>query len=46
MARQGWDRRTFLAWGVGGPLLLALGRAVASETGVTVLRIDGMTCGA
>jgi hypothetical protein len=43
---QGWDRRTFLAWGMGAPFLLALRRAVASETAVAVLRIDGMTCGA
>ena len=46
MERQGWDRRTFLVWGVGAPLLLALGRPVAPETAVAVLRIDGMTCGA
>ncbi|MCZ7625250.1 MAG: hypothetical protein M5R38_04920 [Candidatus Methylomirabilis sp.] len=38
-----YDRRTFLAWGFGASLLLALGRGVASETAVVHLRIDGMT---
>ena len=44
-ARSAWDRRTFLAWVVGAPLFIAVRRAVASETVVAVLRIDGMTCG-
>ena len=46
MERPGCDRRTFLALSLGGPLLLALRRAVASETAIAILQIDGMTCGA
>jgi hypothetical protein len=45
MTALGCDRRTFLASVSGIPLLLALTRAMASETAVAVLRIDGMTCG-
>ncbi len=45
-ARSEWDRRTFLTLVVGAPLFIAVRRAVASETAVAVLRIDGMTCGA
>jgi hypothetical protein len=45
MAARGWDRRTFLARMSGMPLLLALTRAMASETAVALLRIGGMTCG-
>lgn len=41
--RHTWDRRTFLAWGIGALLLLGSGRADASETAVAVLRIEGMT---
>ncbi|MBI2883863.1 MAG: hypothetical protein HYY11_08160 [Candidatus Methylomirabilis oxyfera] len=36
------DRRTFLAWGLGASLLLALRQARASETAVAYLRIDGI----
>ncbi|GEM_PF-3133555 len=37
------SRRSFLAWGLGASLLLALRQARASETAVAYLRIDGMT---
>ncbi len=42
-ARCQCDRRTFLIWGIRASLLLPLGQAVASETAVAHLRIDGMT---
>jgi hypothetical protein len=37
------DRRTFLIWGISASLLLPFEQAVASETAVAFLRIDGMT---
>lgn len=37
------SRRSFLAWGLGASLLLALRQARALETAVAYLRIDGMT---
>lgn len=37
------DRRTFLLWGISASLLLPFRQAVASETAVAFLRIDGMT---
>ena len=42
-ARLQWDRRTFLTWGISASLLLAFRHAVASETAVAFLQIDGMT---
>lgn len=37
------DRRAFLIWGIHASLLLPFRQAVASETAVAFLRIDGMT---
>lgn len=42
-ARSRCDRRTFLMWGIHASLLLPFRQAVASETAVAFLRIDGMT---
>ena len=43
MKSLGWDRRTFLAWAIGAPLLLALRPTAASEAAIAILQIDGMT---
>ncbi len=43
MATGEWDRRTLLAWVVWAPLLLTSRGAVAAESAVAVLQIDGMT---
>lgn len=42
-ARFPCDRRTFLIWGIQASLLLPFRQAVASESAVAFLRIDGMT---
>lgn len=42
-ARVQCDRRTFLIWGISTSLLLPLRQAVASETAIAFLQIDGMT---